>query len=191
MKKILTLASIFLLFSTFASICDGNFAVQPSEISIAMSDEFMQGNTSKKLTVINNDNNDDINITWYVENPDPSMRRANRTNIANLSWIELEPEWFNIAPNGSADFYIHLGIPETAENINQSWEVWVTFKLTTTGLVNQESAIRVYIDTPKKIANASQESKPGKVLDKNIIISFLLLTLFILVILLLYKKKKS
>ena len=191
MEKILIFASMLLLFSTFASICNGNFAVQPSEISIVMGDDFIHGNTSKKITLINNDNDDEINITWYVENPDPSMRRANRTNIANLSWIELEPEWFNIAPNGSADFYIHLGIPETAENINQSWEVWVTFKLTTTGLVNQESAIRVYIDTPKKIANASQESKPGKVLDKNIIISFLLLTLFILVILLLYKKKKS
>ena len=84
MKKTLTLTSIFFLLLFFSSTCQGNFDVQPRELSIAMNDGFIQGNTLKSITVINN-NNYNNNISWYPDHPDPSLIRPNKTFIPNLS----------------------------------------------------------------------------------------------------------
>ncbi|MGF3555268.1 MAG: hypothetical protein ACQXXF_08430 [Thermoplasmatota archaeon] len=145
------IVSLLILFSSTSSfICSAqNVPIEPYEIWIKMDQEFIKGNTTKKIIITNN-KDEDINFTWYIENPAPASKRQNRTNITNLSWFDIEPKWCNTAPGKKAYFYIHLNIPETEENLNQSWEVWATFRLGSSGLFNWEHSIRVYIDTPKK-----------------------------------------
>ena len=162
MKRLSILISIILLSLIFASTCKGHVIVQPPEISIKMDNEFIHGDTSKKITVTNN-NNYSINMTWYVENPNPiSWMRPNRTCMPNLSWIDLKPRWNIITPHNSANFYIYLSIPESSEYLNQHWETWITFKQGTResggGLFNQEYAIRTYVDTPKKVEISNNQN---------------------------------
>ncbi len=154
MKRLSILISILFLSLIFTSTCKGDLVVQPPEVSIKMDNEFIHGNTSKKITITNNDGYS-INITWYLGNPNLiSLMRPNRTYISNLSWIDLKPRWSIIPPHKSADFYIYLSMPESDEYLSQHWETWITFKQGTQesggGLFNQEYAIRTYIDTPKK-----------------------------------------
>jgi hypothetical protein len=142
------LAMFSLLLSSFS--CSGEVKVTPPEISIAMNEKFINGNTSEIITLTNN-NDFNVNLTWYIDNPSQDLRRPNRTDITNLSWIYLDPQWCDTSPGDNAHFYIHLNIPEGEENLNQNWEVWAIFKLGSNGFVNQEYAVRVYIDTPKKV----------------------------------------
>ena len=162
MKRLSILISIILLSLIFASTCKGHVIVQPPEISIKMDNEFIHGDTSKKITVTNN-NNYSINMTWYVENPNPiSWMRPNRTCMPNLSWIDLKPRYNIITPHNSTKFYIYLSIPEGSEYLNQHWETWITFKQGTResggGLFNQEYAIRTYVDTPKKVEISNNQN---------------------------------
>lgn len=162
MKRLSILISIILLSLIFASTCKGDVIVQPPELSITMDNEFIHGNTSKKITVTNN-NDYDVNMTWYLENPNPiSWMRPNRTYMPDLSWIDLKPRWNIIPPHNSANFYIYLSIPESSEYLNQHWETWITFKQGTQksggGLFNQEYAIRTYIDTPKKVEISNNQN---------------------------------
>jgi hypothetical protein len=155
MKRLFILISVILLSLIFTSICKGDVIVSPPEISIKMDNEFINGNTSKKITIINN-NDYEFNMTWYLENPNPmSWMRPNRTYMPDLSWIDLKPRWNIIPPHSSANFYIYLSIPESSEYLNRHWETWITFKQGTQesggGMFNQEYAIRTYIDTPQKV----------------------------------------
>ena len=156
MKQTVPLVMIILLPLIFSSLCEGNVNVQPPEISISMNDEFINGNTSKKITV-KNSNNNNINATWYLEHPDPpSLIRPNRTFMPDLSWIDVKPKNSLIPPNGAGEFFIYLNIPENIETRDEHWETWITFKGEEQqfgeGVFNFEYAIRVYIDTPKKPA---------------------------------------
>ena len=65
MKKIVPQLLIIIIPLIFSSLCKGNISVQPPEISITMKDEFIHGNTSKKITITNTNNNN-INATWYL-----------------------------------------------------------------------------------------------------------------------------
>ena len=47
-----------------------NISVQPIEISIDIQGEFISGNTSKKITITNN-NDYSFNATWCKEHPKP------------------------------------------------------------------------------------------------------------------------
>ena len=150
MRKIFVLIFVLFAFSVSSFSCSGEVKVTPPEISISMDEKFINGNTSQIITLTNN-NDFNVNLTWYIDNPSQDLRRPNRTDITDFSWIYIEPKWCDTAPGDNAHFYIHLNIPEREENLNQNWEVWAIFKLGSNGFVNQEYAVRVYIDTPKKV----------------------------------------
>ena len=155
MKKTSVFIVILLFTLTLSMTCRANIMVQPAELSITMTNEFIHGNNSKKITIINNDNCS-FNATWYLEHPTPvSWMRPNRTYMPNLSWIDLEPKWLLIPSNSTREFYVHLDIPENEELTDEHWETCVTFKLGKQdyggGLFNQEYAVRVYMDTPVEV----------------------------------------
>ena len=154
-KKTLTIIALLLFPLIFSTITSADISVQPLEISINMDNDFINGNTSKKITITNN-NDYNFNVTWYKEHPNPiSYLRPNRTYIPELSWIDVEPKWIIIPPKEKGEFYIYLNIPNVDENLGQHWETWVTFKKgeRTGSFINKEYAIRVYIDTPEKTTN--------------------------------------
>jgi len=169
MRKIFVLLLIIFIFSLSSFLCSGEVVVTPPEISITMDEEFINGNTSEIITLANN-NDFDVNLTWYIGNPDPSLRRPNRIDMPDLSWVYLEPRWCDTPPGDNAYFYIYLNIPESQENLNQSWEVWAIFELGANGFVNQEYAVRVYIDTPKKSEVINELTEPGQTSDLNLVI---------------------
>lgn len=161
MKKLLVLSSIFLFLLIYSPICEANFDVQPRELFVTMNDEYIQGNTSKSVTIIN-PNDESINISWYIDHPTLDLIRKNRTLITSLSWITIQPQWQIIPPNSNAIFFIYLDIPKQQENLNQNWEVWPVFKQEESQLFNWEHTVRLYIDTPEKLPNDnSNEKQPG------------------------------
>ncbi len=139
---------ILFIFSLLSSAACAGISVSPLELTIAMDDQFIVGNTGKTITVFNTDNQE-FNVTWYIENPTPaSYLRANKTFMPNLSWVDVEPQWIVLPPNGKGTFTIFTAIPERTELYHQHWEVWVTFKAGIQGMFAFEHAVRVYIDTP-------------------------------------------
>jgi hypothetical protein len=157
-KTICALLPLFLLFFTIS--CQANVIVEPAELTITTIDNFIQENTSTNITILN-DNNYTINVTWYLEHPNPpSLLRPNRTFIENLSWIHVTPSWQLVDPYTIASFSIYLTIPQRNDLFDQHWETWVTFtphKEHDNGIFSQEYAIRVYIDTP---VSSTQPSIP-------------------------------
>lgn len=148
MKKLFAGIVLLLFFSSLSYICKANIAIYPEQISINMDEDFIYGNTLKKIIVTNN-NLEDFNVTWYLENPTPPSKiRPNRTIIPDLSWIDLEPKWRVIPPRGSGEFHIYLNIPKTKDTINKKWESWITFKGVDKEIFNIEYAIRLLINTP-------------------------------------------
>ena len=88
-----------------------------------------------------------------------------------------------------------MSIPETKENLNQHWETWITFKEGKSnesgGFINQEFAVRVYINTPEYYKNKA-DTKNSFQQDFNILyFVFLLVIIIILIITIIvfYKKK--
>jgi hypothetical protein len=148
-KTVCVLLLLFLLFFTIS--CQANVIVEPAELTITLTDNFLQENTSTNITILN-DNNYTINVTWYLEHPNPpSLLRPNRTFIENLSWIQVTPSWQLVDSYATASFSISLIIPQRSDLFNQHWETWVTFtphREHGNGIFSQEYAIRVYIDTP-------------------------------------------
>jgi len=193
MKKIIIGLIIVISIYSFIETCSSEIQVDPSEISISMSNEFIFGNTSKNIFILNN-NSEIINMSWYIEHPTPeSWMRPNKTQMPNLSWICLEPKWQIIPENSSKDFYIYLQIPDSDDNYNQSWEVWATFKSDTGGLIQQEYAIRIYIDTPTKSTDEKQDqtSNENDNLYQLPIIIFLIALFSIIAISIINLKKKK
>ena len=150
MRKIIVLMLIIFAFTFLSSSCKGSVSASPPKILITMDKEFINGNTSRVITLTNS-NDFDVNLTWYIDYPTPSLIEPNRTAIPDLSWIYLEPRFYDLTPGNTTQFYVYLNIPESEENLNQSWEVWPVFQLGSTGFANQELAVRVFIDTPKKL----------------------------------------
>jgi hypothetical protein len=157
-KTILILLLFFSLFFTFS--CQANIVVEPAELTITITENLQQENTSTDITIVN-DNNYTINVTWYLEHPNPpTFLRPNRTFIENLSWIHVIPSWHLLNPHANASFSIFLTIPKRNDLFNQHWETWVTFTPHgeyDNGVFSQEYAIRVYIDTP---VSSTQPSIP-------------------------------
>jgi hypothetical protein len=199
MKKILTLTSFFLLLLFCSSTCQGNFGVQPRELSITMNDEFIQGNTLKSIK-ITNPNDYDINISWYLDHPSSDLIRPNKTLIPDFSWIDLKPQWQIISANSNAIFYIFLNIPENEENLNHNWETWVTFKQEKKQFINIENAVRLYIDTPSEMTtsnNQDSDSLSIRIGDQikiplfDIVIVAVIILLLVIGILFIKKKKSK
>ena len=179
MKKSYVILLFFSILLIFTSNCKGNFNVQPRELSIKMEDEFIQGNTSKKIVVTNNIEKE-INISWYLDNPTQDLIRENKTIIPSLSWIIIEPQWKIIPSNGSSIFYIYLDIPEEKDNYNQHWETWPVFKQEESQFFNWEHAIRLYIDTPETHQNDNKKNQNlFSFFSENSLIIFLILIICI------------
>jgi hypothetical protein len=142
-----------------------------------MSDEFISGNTSKKITVTNNIN-ESINISWYLDNPTQDLIRENKTIIPDLSWLSIEPKWKIIPPDSEARFFIYLDIPDERESYNKSWEVWPVFRQNASQFFNWEHAVRLYIDTPDKGLNEENKNQDCSYL----IITFILIICIVIVI---------
>jgi hypothetical protein len=166
-----------------------------------MDNEFMHGNTSKKITITNNNNNSS-NISWYLEHPEPiSWMRHNKTCISSLSWIDLDPKWCIVQPDDSVSFYIYLDVPESEDHLEQHWETWVTFKekYPEGASMQEEHAVRVYIDTPSEVTNnnhGQNESSMPREAHINIPLIVIAISVVFAVILLVLcfltsKKKKS
>jgi len=189
MKKTLAFIILLLLPLVFSTVCRASITVHPLELSITMDNEFIHGNTSKKITITNN-NDYNINVSWYLEHPNPiSWMRPNKTCIPSLSWIDANPEWCNVLPDDSVAFYIYLDVPENEEHLEQHWETWVTFKQELTGgIFDQEHAVRVYIDTPIEATIKNNQDQPP--LSDAVIVAVVVISLLIFGTLV-YKKKKS
>jgi len=184
-KKILLTILLTSMILIILPECKGSFDVQPRELFISMDKEFINGNTSEILKVINTGDSE-INISWYLDNPSSDLIRQNRTIIPNLSWIDLEPKWETIQPYGSVEFFIHLNIPEDKNYLDQHWEIWITFKEEETGFIKFEHAVRFYIDTPKNLIEVK-----GNILTFSIIVFVSLIFIVFLAIIYFYKKKKQ
>jgi len=188
MKKCLIIFITIILIISFLKIGKAELIVSPPELSITMDNEFIEGNTSKKITITNNQN-DNYNVTWYLDNPYPiEWMRPNKTVIPNLTWIDLNPKWMILPQNNYSDFFIYLSIPKSDEFLNKSWETWVTFKFENLGsgeFFNQEFAVRLYIDTPKAVYDASNQTniKPNSnQIAEVVIISIGIITIFALIV---------
>lgn len=191
MRKIIVLILMIFAFTLLSFSCNGSVSVSPPKIWITMDKEFINGNTSEIITLTNN-NDFDVNLTWYIDYPTPSLIEANRTAIPDLSWIYLEPRFYDVAPGNSTQFYIYLNIPENEENLNQSWEVWAVFQLGSNGFANQEYAVRVFIDTPKNLESNIGNPESSEIPSLSIIvIVFVSALVIILVAIFFVIRKKS
>ena len=186
-KNVILTALVIILISMIPSFtCTAQkVLIEPYEMWITMNQEFIKGNTTKAI-IIKNNKDEKMNFTWYIENPSPASKRQNRTSIANLSWVDVEPKWCDTLPGDKAYFYIYLNIPETMENLNQSWEIWVTFELGGNGLINYEHTVRIYIDTPNFFKNSNNENL---IIDQNFVVIVFSLIIFLFAAIFFYKFK--
>lgn len=186
MKKILLTIIVTLSILIILPGCSGSFDVQPRELYISMNMELIKGNTSEKLKVINNEDSE-INVTWYLDNPSDDLIRSNRTKIPNLSWIDLEPKFQIIPGNSTSEFFIHLNIPKDSNYLDKHWEIWVTFKVEESNFINFEHAVRLYIDTPVDLKEDSNIDSTTFVL----VFVFLIFIVFLFIIYFYKKKTRS
>jgi hypothetical protein len=200
MKKLFIWGIIFFLLINSAPIIKGNFSVTPREISVIIDVGFQILNKNNFITV-KNTNNYSINISYYLDNPDPiSWIRPNRTLIPYLSWIYIKPLYQVIPPEGSGKFYINHDIPKSNENLNKKWEVWIVFKQQEIGFLNFENVVRLLIDTPIKFENIDEKEKDilsistenkESIPFSNFLIIGLIITLALIALFIFNKKKKS
>jgi len=166
MKKTVILLTTFLLTILFISSCKANVVVSPTEIYLTTDGEYLDGNTSRKITVTNNYYHD-ISVGTKMENPDIiEWMRANRTLIDNISWITMEPSQAVVPPNSSANFYIQLNIPNEIKNqtYDEHWEIWAAVKINSASedasSFKEGYLVRIYIDAP------SEPEGPSSSLDQ-------------------------
>jgi hypothetical protein len=167
-------------------ISKSDFNVLPLELNITMTDKFINGNTSERI-IVRNTGDSDINVSWYIDHPTQGSIRENRTLIPDLNWVELEPKHQILHPNNDTEFYIYLNIPENNNNLNQHWEVWITFKQNQSYFFNFEHAIRYYIDTPTNLINNSLNSENNNYMIVLIVV--FVLSILVIVIVFNYRKK--
>jgi hypothetical protein len=151
MKNTATLVSVILLFFlVMVPISKADVAVSPTELYLTMTDTYIEGNTTKKITVTNHYSHD-ISVKVWMMHPDiTEWMRPNRTFIENISWITIEPSELSVPSDTSANFYIYLTIPNETKNQTyyEHWETWAALKIVNASL-KEGYLVRVYIDTPK------------------------------------------
>lgn len=151
MKNTATLVSVILLFFlVMVPISKADVTVSPTELYLTMTDTYIEGNTTKKITVTNHYSHD-ISVKAWMMHPDiTEWMRANRTLIENISWITIEPSELSVPSDTSANFYIYLTIPNETKNQTyyEHWETWAALKIVNASL-KEGYLVRVYIDTPK------------------------------------------
>jgi len=183
-KKLLPLLIVSIILIVLP-VCNGSFEVQPRELYLSMDKQFIKGNTSETIKVINAEETE-INISWYLDNPSPDLIRQNRTTIPDLSWVDLEPKWQILPGNSNDEFFIHVNIPDEKSYLDQHWEIWITFKEEESGFIKFEHAVRFYIDTPKNLNEFENNA-----LTFSVLIFIFIIFIVLLFIILFYKKKKK
>jgi hypothetical protein len=153
-----------------------------------MDNEFIQGNTSKSVSILNS-NDEIINVSWYIDNPTLDLIREDRTMIPNSAWVSIEPEWQIIQPFGNALFYIYLDIPNSQNNCNQHWEIWPTFKQEETQIFNWEHTLRLYIDTPEEFNVDTNKDSLFSLSIENIVLISIIIIVVLMSLFVISKKK--
>lgn len=156
MKNTVVLVGVMLLFLlSMIPTGQANVVISPTEIYITMTDEYIVGNTSKKITVTNH-NSHNVSVNVWMKHPDPvDWMRSGRTFMEDLQWITIYPSKLIITPNNVADFYIHFSIPNETKNqtYDKHWESWAALKIEDTSENSSSSfkegyLVRIYVDTP-------------------------------------------
>ena len=184
MKKKFILTFIIIFILTFSYNSKGTMDIEPRELLIDLDKDFLNGNTSKKIVLTNNEQYS-VNFTWYLDDPDSSLIRENRTFIPDLSWVDLQPNWQVVEPGESTFFYIYLDIPKNDNHLSEKWEVWATFRQNSSeSMFNWEHAVRIYIDIPDEFSYSLNFDSFTFFVFISIIFCFFVIVIF------LYKKKK-
>jgi len=157
MNHRLVIISIVLLTGFFLfPVATASIFVSPAEIWVSMNDGFIDGNTSKIITV-KNTYAYNVSVRAWMLHPDiVEWMRPNKTLIDNISWISLEPSHVVIPANGQAQFYIAIHIPNESKNqtYDQHWETRAALKIDAvsdnhSNMIKEGYLVRVYVDTPK------------------------------------------
>ena len=190
MKKIMMIIPLALIFLTIFTANSASITVQPAEISIKMVNNFIEGNTTKKIIVTNTENHS-VNVLAYLEKPYPDYIRADRIPLENLSWITVVPFQYTLQPGSSKAFYLYLTIPEKYHQklLNKKWEIWATFREGANSSISnafvKEYSVRIYIDTPHYLVSSTSL----KALAIIYLILFASVGVFILIIIVHSKKR--
>jgi len=194
MNHRLVVISIVLLTGFFLSpIATAAIFVSPAEIWVSMDDGFIDGNTSKIITV-KNTYAYNVSVKAWMLHPDiVEWMRPNKTLIDNISWISLEPSRVIIPANGQAQFYIAIHIPNESKNqtYDQHWETRAALKIDAVSanhstMVKEGYLVRVYVDTPKPPTEPSGTLFPIFYVTSIAAIAVVLLT----IILYFYREKR-
>jgi len=178
MKNAVVLVSIILLIfiMMFLPIIKANVIVSPAEIFLTMTEMYIEGNTTKKITITNQYYHD-ISVVAWMKHPDIiEWMRQNRTLIDNISWINIEPLVLVIPSNTSNNFYIHLSIPNEIKNqtLSQHWETWAAFKINyasenASSSLKEGYLVRIYIDTPSSPFMPKDKSSTEQLIQDTLI----------------------
>ncbi|MDH7517595.1 MAG: hypothetical protein QHH19_04550 [Candidatus Thermoplasmatota archaeon] len=197
MKKIATIASVILVLLFLMPPCKANVVVSPTEISITMTDSFIEGNTTKKITVKNYFPYN-ISVKAWMMHPDIiEWMRPNKTFIDNLSWITIEPSEQIIPPNSSSYFYIYLAPLDNEtknETLGRHWEIWAALKINaasgnSSSSFKQGYNIRVYVDTPEQPSEPSESMFPEELIYYTV--TAVALAILLVLIFYFYRQKKK
>ena len=196
-NEIALIGVILLLFLFLSPICEANVFVSPSSMSITMTDTYVEGNTSEKITVTNRYSYN-ISVSAWMMQPDiVEWMRPNRTLIDNISWISIDPSNLLIPSGRSACFYIYLTIPDEARNqtYDKHWEVWAALMINSasenvSSSFKQGYNVRVYVDTPVQPIVPDEPQSPGELIYYAVI-AFVIVILLIVIFYfyLIYKKR--
>lgn len=161
-KHLLTIFSFFLIIILFIPCCIANVSVSPTNLSVIMEDDIIEGNTTKKITVTNK-NSYNISVRAWMIHPDViEWIRPNRTLIDNISWITIKPEKTIIPSYSTSSFYIYISIPNEFKNqiYDKKWEIWAALEVSSvageqSNLFTEGYLVRVYVDALKSPSNSS------------------------------------
>lgn len=199
MKNTLALVGlILLLLLALSPISKANVIVSPAEISLTMIDTYIEGNTSKKITVKNHYYHN-ISVSAWMMHPDiTEWMRPNRTFIENLSWITIEPPQLIISSNSNAYLYIYFNIPNETKNqtYDKHWEIWAALKINdasenSSSSLKEGYLVRIYVDTPMQ---PTTEQDGALSLQEQLMYSTLIaviIALVLTIIIYLYRGKKK
>jgi len=156
MRRTLVIISFTLSLILFVPFCVADVSVSPSNLSVIMENDIIEGNTTQKI-IVNNKNSYNISVrAWMLHPYVIEWIRPNRTLIDNLSWITIEPETKIIPANSTGSFYIYLFIPNESKNqiFDKKWEIWAALQIDSapgeqTKLFGEGYLVRVYVDTPE------------------------------------------
>jgi len=200
MKNTVTFISIILLlFLLIIPISGANVFVSPSSMYVTMTDTYTEGNTSKKITVTNQ-NSYDILVNAWMSHPDIiEWMRPNRTLIDNLSWITIEPSELVIPSNSSSYFYIYFAIPDNEtknETYDKHWEVWAALKINPvseniSSSFKQGYLVRVYIDTPEQPTEPEPSPSQPRQIFYDTLIAIIIAIIFTIILFYFRKKRKK